>query len=237
MGKKPSDEILDEAHRQAIECEKEMLAESKLDGSLPCCNQPPDKPYFVGTEEDITAKEIKPFDLKEDDFQIRLDMDVYVEPAAQLDRRTLSQLLTATRDGTCTKFITAGVPPEQLDLEGDSKDLTTKKEATAWDKSMDNPNPDGWCEMALTVRKDIELPLTVVLSYPLAGTFFFEVPFTARASTLAIGDLVWAVCQAYRAVYADPKHFGVFGHGLGDLVIEYIKLDLQGAVIVPGIGS
>jgi len=75
----------------------------------------------------------------------------------------------------------------------------------------------------------------VILSYPLTGKHAFSVK--VGTSIVSVGDIVWAICQAYRAAYADPKHYGIWGHDIGDLFIEGCEVDPEAGIIDPTMGS
>ena len=77
-------------------------------------------------------------------------------------------------------------------------------------------------------------PLTgvVYLSYPIDKVVSFEVK-----QILTIGELLWHVSQAYKAIYEKEELYGVWGHDIGDLVFEFISLYNFDTIIIPSMGS
>ena len=222
-----------EVHAQ----ERAAIEEQKAKG-YKLCNNPPAEPYFVTTEEPLIAEECDTPRLRKDDFNLRLDLDTHVETAAQLDRRSLASLLTATVEVAQVDAPPANV--KYIDLDLSPAELAQRFAGQGHFHAPMQPDPTtGKCEMPLKKlgqRKDHEL--VVVLDYPI-GTdqpvaFCVTIPDVVG---VAVGDIVWAIGQAYRKLYSDPARYGIWGHAMGDLYIEDIYLDTTRGNVYPSIGS
>jgi hypothetical protein len=167
-----------------------------------------------------------------------------VETAAKLTRRDLGSLLmagaTAHNNGdpkmAIIKFIDIEASPAELAERLAARGNFFK--APRYAPSDENPD---WM-VDLNDREPQHGPrdyeVVVLLDYPFNGPAAFSVTIPdMHTNNLAIGDLVWAIGQAYRYVYADPEKFRIWGHALGDLYIEGIYFDTPQALIYPLIGS
>lgn len=83
-------------------------------------------------------------------------------------------------------------------------------------------------------------PLKVRLTYPL--TTYREItiePFMRgtgkrKQGLLTVGYVLWCIAREYRRIYskANRKKYGVWGHGIGDLVFEGLKIHKDGTAEV-----
>lgn len=89
----------------------------------------------------------------------------------------------------------------------------------------------------IEVEKETKMELSVLLDYPLDNIYNFKVETIVRRGGLSVGDIIYAICQAYRAAYLAPKHYGIWGHALSDLFIERIQIDIAKKWIYPIMGS
>lgn len=79
--------------------------------------------------------------------------------------------------------------------------------------------------------------VTVMLDYPLGYDVWARIPIRLLRGRLNTGDAVYAICQAYRMVYADPEKYGIWGHAMRDLHIEKIGVDTSRGIIEVWMGS
>lgn len=77
---------------------------------------------------------------------------------------------------------------------------------------------------------------TVTLDYPLDTNHKFVVKGPMTATQLGI-----AICQEYGKIYAedakDPEKYGIWGHDIGDLYIEGVKVNLLTKRVYVDVGS
>lgn len=79
---------------------------------------------------------------------------------------------------------------------------------------------------------------TVILDYPMNGAAFaIPIELGFAEGLASVGDVVYAIAQAYRAAYMNPEKHGIWGHAMGDLVIEGIDIDRDRSIIRPSVGS
>jgi len=88
--------------------------------------------------------------------------------------------------------------------------------------------PDNSLAEKFTTRKNI----TIRLDYPLDKPYDFK--FSSK-NGFSVGRVISLIQRAYANVYQHPDKYGVWGHDIGDLVIETIT-DM-GTHIDVGIGS
>ena len=109
---------------------------------------------------------------------------------------------------------------------------------------------NGFCHISikdfkggLTERYEIEDlkngdKLIGVIDYPLDPKKMQKVEFTWKENRF---DLCRQICEAYHAIYEDdkkdPDKYGIWGHDIGDLVIEQIRVDAKNKKIELSIGS
>lgn len=83
-------------------------------------------------------------------------------------------------------------------------------------------------------------PLKVRLTYPLSTYREITIePFMRgtgkrRQGLLTVGYVLWCIAREYRRIYskANRKKYGVWGHGIGDLVFEGLKIHKDGTAEV-----
>lgn len=96
--------------------------------------------------------------------------------------------------------------------------------------------PDIYPNLDHDDYNDHETPIKVIIEYPVKQPALFMVDIPIRRH-VCFGQLIWAICQAYRKLYTDPKRHGIWGHALEDLVIEGIEIDTKLLTIIPLVGS
>lgn len=212
--------------KEVASIEKALI---EMTGSA-CCNQPPAQPYFVDTEEDIIAEECVPVpEIKTPNLY--LDLDVHIETAAKLSCRTLSGLIVAGATTWEERARQRKAIVTYINVEEAPETLAKALEERA---SLITPR-DTLSLKPRHEKRDYEL--RVILDYPFDGPAAFTVAIPNVYDSVAVGELVWAIGQAYQYVYADPAKYRIFGHALGDLVIEGIHFDTPSAVVYPDVGS
>jgi hypothetical protein len=78
------------------------------------------------------------------------------------------------------------------------------------------------CELVDGERKITRArKLTFVLDYPLA---YDAVEVRSRKNGWTVADIVSVVQQIYRKIYKRPGYWGIWGHGISDLVIEQFEI-------------
>jgi hypothetical protein len=95
---------------------------------------------------------------------------------------------------------------------------------------------------------DFETPdvLSVTLNYPLSKDAVICIrPFkriihckdkAMEHVRISPGYVLWMLAKAYKEIYERHEEFGIWGHGIGDLVFESLSVDKHGNLSV-GIGS
>jgi len=83
--------------------------------------------------------------------------------------------------------------------------------------------------------------LSFVVDYPMSRVAVVTV-FPARVenrkrSVTSVESILWGLAQAYKAIYADWEKWGVWGHGIEDLVFESIEVDVETGRGVVYVGS
>lgn len=83
----------------------------------------------------------------------------------------------------------------------------------------------------VTRKHDILIRIDYPLNEPV------NVPLN-RKGGWRVGHLVVAIQDLYRRIYKEPKRYGIWGHGISDLVIERIYIDkATQRQVTLGIGS
>lgn len=80
-------------------------------------------------------------------------------------------------------------------------------------------------------NKEVE----VTISYPLKTKYVFT--YKDKDGIGCVTDLISNIVSKYRFVYSKSEEFGIWGHCIGDLVIEGLNLDLTTNKIILYIGS
>ena len=75
----------------------------------------------------------------------------------------------------------------------------------------------------------------IVLDYPLDNPVLFEVELDTEAWSYA--DICKAIADKYLEIYENAEHHGVWGHDIGDLVIEGLVYFPSERLIYPEVGS
>ncbi len=74
-----------------------------------------------------------------------------------------------------------------------------------------------------------------VIDYPLGEGEEVKIEFTWKENRF---DLCRQICEVYqRLIYKNEDEFKVWGHGIGDLVIEQITVDTDSKTIEISVGS
>lgn len=68
------------------------------------------------------------------------------------------------------------------------------------------------------------------LDYPLSVVVKENITFSS------LHELITCVRKAYREIYKDPNKYGIWGHGIRDLVIESLRL-MEDNIVEVSIGS
>lgn len=78
---------------------------------------------------------------------------------------------------------------------------------------------------------------TIELDYPMHGVRLIVYPFRDARGTehVTVGYLLAMLGRAYRRIYREPKKFGVWGHGIGDLT--FAKIAVRDNIINIGVDS
>lgn len=76
--------------------------------------------------------------------------------------------------------------------------------------------------------------ITIVYEYPLHGTH--EIIHN-RKTGWTLQQICAAVQNDYKKIYDRPNRYGIWGHGIGDLVIESIQYNPRNRKVILGIGS
>ncbi|MGE0432231.1 MAG: hypothetical protein AB7K09_24735 [Planctomycetota bacterium] len=131
-------------------------------------------------------------------------------------------------------------PPRPEDLELKEQARAIGDFTTIWDTGTG-------CAISVEQREpawyyapddDTPLPTTlkVLLDYPLSVPVVFE--WQADSDHYwDVWELIGAICTHYQRIYAEADRYGVWGHDIGDLVIESIEFSRSLGLIVPSIGS
>ena len=90
-----------------------------------------------------------------------------------------------------------------------------------------------------SIKGNIRLPpnssYTLLIDYPLDNGFSF--PVKVGKQGMGITEILGTIGDAYEKVYAMPNHFGIWGHGIGDLVLETVTVDHDKKLITLSVGS
>jgi len=90
-----------------------------------------------------------------------------------------------------------------------------------------------------SIKGNVRLPpnslYTLRIDYPLdVGVGF---PVKTGKQGMDITEILGTIGDAYEKVYATPNHFGIWGHGIGDLVLESVTVDHDSKLITLSVGS
>jgi hypothetical protein len=83
--------------------------------------------------------------------------------------------------------------------------------------------------------REFDLPKGIYelkLTYPLSEPYVAEIEAPSGLTTVGV---INQIVQAYHEIYRDPQRYGVWGHEIGDLVIEAIEV--RGNKISAWVGS
>jgi hypothetical protein len=115
-------------------------------------------------------------------------------------------------------------------------------EAPKPDKFVDFEPKEGYCfSLEHDDVADLRAPkavvsrrpkLSVSLTYPLDGTFTFEIERPEGEKAFTRASLAKAIQGLYAKVYEDPPTYGIWGHHMGDLVLEGAYISRSGEVRV-----
>lgn len=83
--------------------------------------------------------------------------------------------------------------------------------------------------------KELTWPLRVVIDYPLAKPTFVEIG-PDEQGLLSFGEFLWRVAKEYERIYETPAEYGVWGHGIEDLVFEAVISQQMGEIYL-SVGS
>lgn len=197
---------------------------------MPLLNNPPAKPYHVDTEEPLVGEITKleepyPEGQKDENNCLRLALDVHIETAASLSSKKLSLLLNALRLDVVSLPLRKRRRICELIMFFDLLEEAEERERDLlWKVFVDYP-----CAPAVWTGKLDVSPKRTILGKD-------ETRFE-RPRFVSVGDVVWAVAQAYRHVYQKPKQFEVWGHAMNDLHIEELLVDRRKMEIYCIIGS
>lgn len=126
---------------------------------------------------------------------IRFEVDAHINSLAGTTRRTGSRLISAT-----------------------SYKKRGHGNCTSWFNYQLGPKKRIWFEK-----------VDAIINYPLNGTYVIRIPPTLgyhnKPMTMNIGHFLWHVAKVYKdEIYTHQKKYGVWGHGINDLVFEVIVL-------------
>jgi len=76
---------------------------------------------------------------------------------------------------------------------------------------------------------------TLLITYPLNSGVEFLIHSGDNGCGLI--SLLSDIGKAYEKVYASPEQFGIWGHDIGDLVLESISVDHDKRLITLSVGS
>jgi hypothetical protein len=62
--------------------------------------------------------------------------------------------------------------------------------------------------------------IDIVINYPLQTELIHR---AEKEGGFTVRDFAESLLDGYKLIYRDPKRFGVWGHGLGDLFLESIE--------------
>jgi len=225
--------------KTVMEMEKNAL--TQVSASERCLNNPPNEPYMVDTEEDIIAEQCTLVPKMQDPANIYLKLDVHVETAARLSRRDLCSMLMAGATTDNNGDPRMGIV-KFIDIDASPAELAERLASRGNFFKGPSPTAENMDEVTQQINEELRRPprdyeVVVLLDYPFNGPAAFSVTIPDLTRNIAIGDLVWAIGQAYRYIYADPEKFKIWGHALSDLYIEGIYFDTPQALVYPLIGS
>lgn len=78
------------------------------------------------------------------------------------------------------------------------------------------------------------MTLSLDVDYPLSVTSSINIEVTENTN---VSTIISKIADEYRRIYENPKEYGIWGHGLGDLWIEELTLDTDAKKINLYVGS
>lgn len=78
------------------------------------------------------------------------------------------------------------------------------------------------------------MTLSLEINYPLSVPSSINIEVTEDTS---VSTIISRIADKYRRIYKNPKEYGIWGHGLGDLWIEGLTLDTDAKKINLYVGS
>jgi hypothetical protein len=78
--------------------------------------------------------------------------------------------------------------------------------------------------------------VVLVISYPLAVVAKFKIKSKTGFTMI---QLVKHICRAYKKIYNNDEKYGIWGHDIGDLVVEGVRIRRRKGVtyVIPDVGS
>lgn len=76
---------------------------------------------------------------------------------------------------------------------------------------------------------------TLAIDYPLSVKAAF--PLKTGKNGMGLPRLLQEIGKAYREVYENDEKYGIWGHGIGDLWLEGINIDLEKKTVRLSVGS
>jgi len=77
----------------------------------------------------------------------------------------------------------------------------------------------------------------LIIDYPFGGEHEYHFPIKTGKRGLGLMGLLNKIGKAYAKIYNDPDKYQVFGHDIGDLQLEGIKVNFKTKRIRLSIGS
>jgi len=94
-------------------------------------------------------------------------------------------------------------------------------------------------EGASLFKSDIFLPpneiFTLEITYPLSVKALF--PIKTGKKGMGTVSLIGEIGKAYQNIYSNEDQYGIWGHDIGDLSLEGIRVDTVKKVITISVGS
>ena len=81
---------------------------------------------------------------------------------------------------------------------------------------------------------DLTYPMSVVARVTI-DPYTYRMARGIKRENMSVGYLLWQLARAYKAIYKKHKQYGIWGHAIGDLTFESLKIEDNVGVI--GIGS
>lgn len=101
-----------------------------------------------------------------------------------------------------------------------------------WERRNRGRHEQWWAHKPRTLKVDINYPLDTFVRIEVPPLKVQSALPTDRQvmvkEVMSPGWLMWAVAKEYERIYANWKHYGVWGHSIDDLGFERIKVDEDG---------